>query len=161
MYALLLLPHSSRILSRRTRNVRCHMPKAIWTVLKILAGIVGVAIVVVGYMVYSYSVPIKTIRITEGNAGAFTIGETKENILSRLPNATFSPRPKPMECPKNWIEVSTMTDTQRHCLLTTDTWTEGISSSRSLCPEHVDVNTNLQFKEGKLIEVITECWHPQ
>ena len=137
------------------------MPNAIRIVLKILAGVIVVATLVLCYTVYSYSVPMKTIRITTGKAGVFSIGETKENILSRLPNETFSPQPKPTECPINWIEVSKMTGTQRRCLLATNIWTEGISSTSSLCPENVDVYANLQFKEGKLVEVTTECWRPQ
>jgi hypothetical protein len=105
--------------------------------------------------------PLKTVHVTEGVVGNFAIGETKEWILSRLPGETFSPRPKPNACPMNWLDVSKLTETERACLLKTDTWEEGISSTRASCPEHVDVETILRFKDGKLSEVVTKCWRPE
>lgn len=105
--------------------------------------------------------PLKTVRVSEGVAGNFTIGETKEQILSWLTNEMFSPQPKPMACPVNWLNVSTLTKTERTCLLTTDTWEEGVSSTRASCPERVDVNTVLRFSNDRLSEVVTECWEPQ
>jgi hypothetical protein len=125
---------------------------------KVLGAFVGLAILGAGYVAYSLSTPVKTVRFSNGTAGAFAIGETKETILSRLPDETFSPRPKPKECPKNWIEVSNMSATEKACLLSTDTWMEGNSSTRGACPENTDVNTELRFTNGKLSEVVTECW---
>ena len=137
------------------------MSRALVTVLKVLGVVVALVILGAGYVTYSLSTPLKTVRFSNGTAGAFAIGETKETILSRLPDETFSPRPKPMECPKNWIKVANMNATEKACLLSTDTWMEGISSTRSACPENTDVNTELRFKNGKLSEVVTECWRPK
>jgi hypothetical protein len=109
-----------------------------------------------------FTYPLKTVHVTERVAGNFTIGETKEMILSRLPGETFSPLPKAVACRKNWLDVSTLTETERTCLLKSDTWEEGSSSTRASCPEkRVDVRTTLRFKNEKLFEVVTECWRPQ
>ena len=121
----------------------------------------AIATLAIGGCDVIFGYPLKTLHVTEGVAGNFAIGETKERILSRLPGETFSPLPKPAACPKNWLDVSTLTETQRTCLLKTDTWDEGISSTRASCPEHVDVRTTLRFKNEKLFEVVTECWRPQ
>lgn len=137
------------------------MPKVLGTLLKLLAAAAGLLVVVVGYIVYSFTTPLKTVRVYSGSAGVFTIGATKEDILSHLANEVFSPQPKPTECPKNWIEVSKMSSIERTCLLSTDTWIEGISSTRAVCPEQSDVRTELRFVSGKLSSVLTECWRPK
>jgi hypothetical protein len=137
------------------------MPKVLGYLLKALGAVAGLLILGIGYVVYSFSTPLKTVHISSGQAGVFTIGETKEQILTRLPSEIFSPRPKPAKCPKNWLEVSNMNTMERACLLSSDSWVEGISSTRSSCPEKTDINTELRFVSGKLSEVITECWRPK
>ena len=59
---------------------------------------------------YHYAFPVGTVAISRGTAGLFQIGETKESLLSRLRDEIYSLRPKPSQCPKNWIEVSKATD---------------------------------------------------
>jgi len=137
------------------------MRKVLALVVKALGVIVGLLILGVGYVAYSFSTPLKTARVSSGRAGAFIIGETKEQALARLPNGVFSPQPKPIECPKNWIVVSNMSMTERTCLLSTDVWIDGTSSTKDVCPSRTDVNTELRFKGGKLSHVITECRRPK
>jgi hypothetical protein len=113
------------------------------------------------YVVHYYTVPIATYVATSGDVGDVTVGESKQSILVRLKQQSFAPDPKPKECPKTWIELSTMSDTQRDCLLKTDRWEEGLPSTKALCPEHVNVSATLQFKDGKLASVTTVCRHPE
>lgn len=127
---------------------------------------VGVLIVVgalmLSVLVYYWLVaPIRIVRIDRGVAGPFEIGETKEALLARLPVEVYSPQPKPRECPKNWIEVSSMTGVERGCLLSRDSWIEGISYTRALCPAHVDIQTTLDFKDDKLSRVTQVCRRPE
>ena len=96
-----------------------------------------------------------------GAAGPFEIGETKESLLARLPAEVYSPQPKPAECPKNWIEVSAMTGVERRCLLSSDSWIEGVSYTRALCPAHVDIETTLDFKDEKLLRLTQVCRRPE
>lgn len=112
----------------------------------------------VWYGIYYTTVPLRTLRTETGRTGVFEIGELKQEILDRLPQETFSPQPKPQECPKNWIEVGGMTDTERKCLLSTDVWIEGVSTLREQCPG-LDMETTLQFKRSRLAAVTTVCRH--
>jgi hypothetical protein len=113
-----------------------------------------------GCALYSYVLdrPYKIVRTSSGQAGAFTIGESKDEIILRARNESFSPRPKPMACPKNWIEVSKMSEAEKECLLSADAWEVGLSPVRAACPQGASVSTKLHFTNGKLSEVITECW---
>jgi hypothetical protein len=97
------------------------------------AVLVLIAVPLALYLIWGLymAVPIRWIHITSGHAGIFDIGETRESIIARLSNESFSPQPKPLECPRNWIGVSDMTATERNCLLSSDVWIEGVSSMRS------------------------------
>jgi hypothetical protein len=108
-----------------------------------------------------FSEPFATFVATSGEVGDFRIGETKEAVLSRLAHRSFAVGPKPKECPINWIEVGSMSEVYRECLLRSDHWEEGSPSTSSLCPERSDVHTKLAFNGNKLVSVTTECWHPQ
>jgi hypothetical protein len=136
------------------------MPRFVSSLTKLVIIIAAALLVVVGYALYYFMFP-KTIRVLDGRAGVFEIGETQEALLSRLPEEIFLPEPKPKECPKNWIEVATMTETERSCLLSTDLWVEGIPSNKSVCQRQFDVNTTLEFNGNKLVSVTTVCRHPE
>jgi hypothetical protein len=125
-----------------------------WTVFAMFV----VLLAFLGYGIFYMAVPVKTFRIETGHAGVFEIGEAKEALLVRLPGETFSPQPKPLECPRNWIGVSDMTDTERRCLLARDVWIEGVSSMREQCPG-LDMETTLQFQGNRLASVKTVCRH--
>ncbi len=130
-------------------------------VLLLTAGALVVFLAGLLYVTWWYGFPVKTVRMTSGNAGPFVIGQTKEAILATMAGEEFSPRPKPPACPVNWIAVSRMTDTERICLLQTDTWAEGVTYSRSVCPDNLDMFTSLDFKNGRLLSVTTVCRHPK
>ena len=104
------------------------------------------------------SLPVRWIHINSGHAGVFDMGETRESIIARLPHESFSPQPKPPECPRNWIGVSDMTATEKNCLLSSDVWIEGASSMRSQCP-YLDMETTLRFRSNRLASVTTTCRH--
>lgn len=125
-----------------------------WTVAGVFLGLLAC----VGFVIYYMTVPVRTLRTETGRTGVFEIGESKQEMLDRLPQEIFSPQPKPLECPKNWIEVAAMTDTERTCLLSRDVWIEGVSTLRSQCPG-LDMQTTLQFKRGRLASVTTVCRH--
>jgi hypothetical protein len=112
----------------------------------------------IAYEIYCTAVPVRWIYVKSGHAGVFEIGETQGAIISRLPDESFSPQPKPPECPRNWIGSSDMTVTERNCLLSTDVWIEGVSSMRSQCP-NLDMETTLRFKDKRLASVTTVCRH--
>jgi len=112
----------------------------------------------IAYMIFYMAVPVRWINVKSGHAGVFEIGETQESIISRLPGESFSPQPKPTECPRNWIDISGMTGTERNCLLSTDVWIEGVDSMRSQCP-NLDSETTLRFKDKRLASVTTVCRH--
>ena len=137
--------------------VRRHLSRFGWT--KTIGATLALA--ALGGCSYLWLEPMKTVRVTQGTAGEFDIGETKEQILSRLPSETFSPQPKPTACPMNWLKVSTLSQAERACLLSSDMWIEGVSSTRSLCPSYSDVSTKLYFVEGKLARVETDCMRPK
>jgi hypothetical protein len=110
------------------------------------------------YVIFYMAVPVRWINIKSGHAGVFEIGESQESIISRLPRESFSPQPKPLECPRNWIGISDMTATERNCLLSTHVWIEGVSSMRSQCP-NLDMETTLRFEDKRLASVTTVCRH--
>jgi hypothetical protein len=124
-----------------------------------VAGVSGIAFG--GYVVNYCSVPIATIIGTSGIVGDVTIGESKTAILASLKNQAFSPDPKPIECPANWIDVSQMTDVQHGCLTKTNLWHEGYPSTTTLCPKNVNVFTDLRFEADTLKSVTTTCRHPE
>ena len=120
-----------------------------------LAG--GIAI---GYALYTYNEPVKVLEISSGQAGGFLIGETKESILSRLPYESFSPQPKPAECPVNWIEIKGMSSVQMNCLLKVNVWEVG-SGIKELCPEKTDFFATLLFSNNKIEKVKIRCTRPE
>ena len=134
---------------------------------KLLLIALGIAVAMtiagVGYYYYSFlaSRPLWSFRVSTGHIGPFIIGETKEQLLNRLPNESFAPEPKPSACPKNWLEASKLSKTERLCLILTDIWVEAIPSTKSHCPVHTSINTKLRFEGGRLYEVTTECWVPE
>lgn len=122
---------------------------------------VALVLVLVGffaYVIFYSAVPVRWINVKSGHVGVFEIGETQESIISRLPGESFSPQPKPPQCPRNWIEISNMTGTESNCLLSTDVWIEGVSSMRSQCP-NLDMETTLRFQNKRLASVTTVCRH--
>jgi hypothetical protein len=146
------------------------MPPRIRTALKVVAVGFFTLVFLIVYAVYTLTRPKQVFEFTSGRIGDLQLGETKEQILSRLSvgstaapagKQVFSPQPKPAECPVNWIEVSAMSSTEKNCLLKTDVWVEGHSSSRHLCKEPADVHTELRFEANQLAKVTTECWHPK
>ena len=105
--------------------------------------------------------PDRIIDITNGTIGHYTIGETKDGILQRMPNESFSPIPKPTECPVNWIKASEMSPTQHSCLSKASTWQESSYSTKSSCPSGTWPNTKLHFSGKELHRVYIECWPPK
>jgi len=108
-----------------------------------------------------YSRPYATFVTQSGAIGDLRIGESKGEILARLPHQSFAINPKPPECPINWIRVSELPDVYRGCLLQVDEWWEGYTSTDSLCVEGGNVNVKLMFDEDRLISITTECWHSE
>jgi hypothetical protein len=130
----------------------------------IALGILGVLLVAfLGWLAYELATwddPVKVIEVTSGSLRAYTIGETKEEILAKAVTESFHPDPTPTECPVIWIKVSEMTETQRKCLLNRDTWDIG-AIGWGLCPERTDWHSQLQFKDGKLVKVMVRCTHAE
>jgi topoisomerase IA-like protein len=111
---------------------------------------------------YFMSHPLKEITIKEGNFGPYIIGSTKQEILSSFSDNSFSPQPKPVECPKNWIEVINMTNGQYKCLQLSDIWHVGYGNLRSYCKrDKVDTKVSLEFENNLLKMVTLECWLPK
>lgn len=129
-------------------------------VLTAVLGLMFGVIIVIGYWLYIYGEPIKVLELTNGKAGTFLIGETKESLLMRLPDEAFSPQPKPVECPANWIEVKTMTSIQKECLLSTDEWEVG-SGIKELCPMGTDFFATLVFSGHKVERIKIRCTRPE
>lgn len=113
-----------------------------------------------GYLLYTYNEPIKVFEISSGRAGGFLIGETKESILSRLSNESFSPKPKTAECAANWIEIEGMSSVQMNCLLKANEWEVG-SGIKELCPEKTDFFATLIFSNNKIEKIKIRCTHPE
>jgi hypothetical protein len=132
----------------------------IGVILVVAVPIVAALILALVFYCY-YAIPVRYVSVTQGTTGLFQIGETKEALLSRLPEETYSPEPKPSECPRNWIEVSKATEIEKACLLSSSEWQEGDPSTRGLCPEHVDVTATLKFRGDLLVKVVTICRHPE
>ncbi|WP_137885157.1 hypothetical protein [Pseudomonas sp. 2FE] len=128
--------------------------------LSILGIVILTAAIAVGYAIYDFGRPVKTLEITEDRAGSFVIGETKEFLLAKLPEQAYSPQPKPVECPVNWIEVKKMGHTQRQCLLNANEWEVGYGL-RELCPEKTDLFTSLFFNDNKLVKIAVRCTKPE
>jgi hypothetical protein len=136
------------------------MNKVLSASLKIIGALVLACVIAVGSFFHTFNQPVKMFEITNGNAGAFLIGETKESILARLPNEAFSPKPKPTECPANWIEVKTMSPTQKQCLLNTNEWDIG-GGIRELCPEKTDFFATIFFAGNKASKIRIRCTRPE
>jgi hypothetical protein len=112
-------------------------------------------------MVFAYRIvllggPFWWVHTTEGTIGGVFIGDGKEQALARPGKRGFSPQPKPTECPKNWIEPWQMTATEKGCLLNADLWRLG-AIAPELCPSWSNASALLEFKDGKLWRVTTEC----
>lgn len=108
----------------------------------------------IGYRIVVLGKPFWSFHTTQGEIGGLVIGDTKEQAMAR-PGGSFSPQPKPIECPKNWIAVAKMSPTERDCLLRTDVWKAGALTS--VCPAWSNVSANVEFKGGRLVRVTTEC----
>lgn len=119
-----------------------------------------VTVIIMGYFLYTFGYPVKVLEITNGKTGNFTIGETKESLLVRLPAEAYSPRPKPTECLTNWIEPKNMTSVQKQCLLSTDEWEIG-NGIKELCPEKTDFFATLYFSSNRVARVKIRCTHPE
>jgi hypothetical protein len=132
---------------------------------KISLQLLGVGVLVifiwVSYSLYNLSRHFDTFEITEGVVGDFEIGQTKDELIEKLPNKEFSLKPKPDECPRNWIMLGKMSDIQRSCFLNTSEWHEGQNSARHLCRRPSNMNTKLHFKNNALSRVVIECWSPK
>lgn len=113
------------------------------------------------YVDHRFSKPFATFTTTAGEIGDLRIGESKLDLLNRLTTQSFSIEPKPAECPIVWIEVATMSDVYRTCLLNSDRWEESGASTAGLCKGPSNAFTRLTFKEGRLDSVLTECFHPE
>jgi hypothetical protein len=134
------------------------MPKALSITLAASGIVAALAFVGVGYLIFSYfdSKPFVTFHVTSGHYERFKIGETKEQLLARLPSESYALDPKPAACPLNWLAASTISQTQRECLISTDTWILG-APGKSSCPEWANQETRLRFKHAKVVDVVTSC----
>jgi hypothetical protein len=138
------------------------MKKALLISAGILLLVVAVAVVwSVAHLESYYSRPYATFVTTSGEVGDLRIGELKSDMIGRLSSQSFAIDPKPSECPINWIEVSSMSDVYRTCLLNAERWEEGHASTRNLCKANSNAFTKLSFHDDRLVSVTTECWHPE
>jgi hypothetical protein len=145
-----------------TQPIATFMKKALLVSTGVLVAIVVAGLVWAAVHVDNYfGKPFATFTTTSGEVGDLRIGESKHDILQRLTAQSFSVDPKPSECPIAWIEVATMSDVYRTCLLTSNKWEEGHASTSGLCKGPSDANTMLSFRDNRLASVTTECWHPQ
>lgn len=94
--------------------------------------------------------------VASGTVGSYSIGSTKEEIIQKNFNYAFSPRPKPAECPKNWINIKEMTPTERDCLLRAEKWEAG-HAAPGMCKEKEDFHVTLYFSQEKLNHINIRC----
>ncbi len=93
--------------------------------------------------------------IDTGGLEPYNIGDSKVDILSKEMQTSFSPQPKPHECPKNWINVKTMISRERSCLLSTNQWEASIN--RKLCADNEDPHVTMYFSNNKLSRINIRC----
>lgn len=103
---------------------------------------------------------VKEAQITSGNGGVFLIGETKESLLSRLPDQTYAPEPKLENCRGGWIKVKQISATEKRCLLAADIWEVG-DGIESLCPERTDFFATLSFINNHVAKISVRCTRPE
>jgi hypothetical protein len=127
--------------------------------LKIIGVVALAAVVFVGYQIYRFGRPVRKFDVTSGVAGPFAVGETKQSLLARLPAQSYSPWPKPVACPANWIETNAMSPDQKQCLLNADQWETG--GVKKLCPSQTDFFATLFFIENKVVRIAIRCTHPE
>ena len=123
--------------------------------LQVGAGVLVAVLLVIACEIVFLGKPFWSFHTTTGEIGGVVIGDTKEQAIAR-PGGSFSPQPKPIECPRNWIAVAEMSATERDCLLRSNEWRVGAVTS-DLCPSWSSVSANLEFEHGKLVRVTTEC----
>jgi hypothetical protein len=132
------------------------MAKSTALIIVMSAAFVLALTAVYGIYLFATSPVVKFMRIRHGAFGDLVIGETKEMLLSNLPNEAFSPRPRPSHC-GSWISASTTSSSERTCLMSTNRWDEAVSSGRDRCPEQSEAFTSLEFKKNKLVTITTVC----
>lgn len=136
------------------------MRKILSALLKAL-GIVSLAYFIwAGYLLYSFSQPVKVVEIGNGTAGAYVIGETKESILAKFPEESYSAGPGANQCGTTWIKAKTMNAQQKQCLLGAPQWDIG-SGIKSLCPERTNFFATLYFNGSTLVKVGIRCMNPE
>ncbi len=119
------------------------------------------AVIVGGVTLIFFFVPFPgdTIEAKEyhfGEIESFSIGESKEDVLVNNSLQSFAPYPKPIECLKNWIDVSAMDKVQKKCLLDSNEWKIGFVR-KELCPKGTDQHGTLYFSAKMLSKVKIRC----
>ena len=109
------------------------------------------------YVVHTRDTPVKVTEIDHGAVNGFNIGDAKEVILRVAAGESFSPEPKPSECPANWISVRAMTEVQRTCLLGADIWHTEIRSTVAHCSGQTNEFDSLHFADNRLVKVVIRC----
>jgi len=123
----------------------------------LLAVIVGLSTII--YLVVFTPWPgatVSTREVTSGSVYIYEIGDSKEEIIKKSSGKSFTPEPKPKECPKNWIEVSNMNETQKQCLLNSNQWEAGFAGEKA-CERGQDYHVTLNFITEKLASITVRC----
>ncbi|WP_027150375.1 hypothetical protein [Methylobacter tundripaludum] len=123
------------------------------------AVLLTIALAYIGYFAYvlhEWEKPLAEFEVKNGGLGDFLVGERKEEILQRLPNWSYSPQPKPAECPQNWITPKEMTDVQHSCLVKSDLW-DLSHTNASPCPVRSDEHASLRFEQGRVKTIKVVC----
>ena len=129
--------------------------KALTTV----AALAAAFVFFVWYALHDIGQPVKIVTVTSGWAGTYLVGESKESLLARAADQSYSPAPKPSQCQANWIKVSVATAIQRECLLRSNEWqVEDVLDE--LCPPKTDFFTTLFFSNNKVARIETRCTRP-
>jgi hypothetical protein len=94
--------------------------------------------------------------IASGSVGSYTIGNAKNEVVEKNTNEAFSPKPKPSECPSNWIYANKLNLILRSCLMNADEW--GASSGgHQFCKENEDYHLTLYFSQDRLSRIKIRC----
>ncbi len=102
---------------------------------------------------------VRSAEFTSGAAGSYRIGDTKEALLASHVMEAIMPNVN--ACSTGWVYLSSMTEPQRQCLLSSESWEVDDSNVAGLCPQHSDTWGTLSFEAGKLAKVSIRCTRPE
>ena len=125
-----------------------------------LATLAAALVLFVWYALHDIGQPVKIVSVTSGWSGTYLVGESKESLMARTADQSYSPAPKQSQCPANWIRVSVATAIQRECLLRSHEWAVE-DALDELCPPKTDIFTTLLFSNNKVARIETRCTRPE